>query len=155
MSNQAGPFRIPLQKWLNNPKILPMKLNQVAFLDDNSDLRELVAEYFEFALQTRVIGLENYQEFLQKLPLVLSSDLVILDIELGYNQPSGYEAYKTLLKNGYHGLTFFLTGHGADHPLVQQAKTSNCIVWEKPITGQTMVLQIKKNMALIQTSGAS
>ena len=130
-----------------------MKLNQVAFLDDNADLRELVSEYFEFALQAKVLGLGNYQELLQKMPQILSSDLVILDIELGYNQPSGYEAYKTLLQNGYPGLIFFLTGHGADHPLVQQARTSNCVVWEKPITGQSMVQQIQKYIDQIQSSG--
>jgi FixJ family two-component response regulator len=132
-----------------------MKLNQVTFLDDNSDLRELVSEYFEFALKTKVLGLQNYQELIQQMPQILSSDLVILDIELGYNQPSGYEAYKTLLKNGYPGLIFFLTGHGADHPLVQQAKNSNCVVWEKPITGQAMVLQIQKYMDQIRQPGAS
>lgn len=132
-----------------------MNLNKIAFLDDNSDLRELVSEYFEFALNTKVLVLKNYQEFLQEMPQILSTDLIILDIELGFNQPSGYEAYKTLLKNGYTGLIFFLTGHGADHPLVQQAKTSNCVIWEKPITGEAMVLQIKKYMNLIRHPGAS
>lgn len=123
-----------------------MGLKQVTFLDDNSDLRELVSEYFEFSLKVKVLGLCNYQELLQQMPQILSSDLIILDIELGHNQPSGYEAYKTLLQNGYPGLIFFLTGHGANHPLVQQAKNSNCIVWEKPITGEMMVQQIKKYM---------
>ncbi len=132
-----------------------MQLNQIAFLDDNSDLRELVSEYFEFALKTKVLSLGNYQELIQLMPTILMSDIIILDIELGYNQPNGYEAYKTLLNNGYNGMIFFLTGHGADHPLVQQAKNSNCIVWEKPITGQTMVLQINKYLAQIRQSGAS
>jgi FixJ family two-component response regulator len=120
-----------------------MKLSQVAFLDDNSDLRDLIREYFEFALKVEVLTLANHEEFERQLPQLLKSDLIILDIELGYNQPSGYEAYKKLLQNGYKGLIFFLTGHGADHPLVQQAKTSNCVVWEKPMTGEKMVQEIK------------
>lgn len=128
-----------------------MGLKQVTLLDDNSDLRELISEYFEHSLKVKVLPLGNYQELVQQMPQILSSDLVILDIEIGYNQPSGYEAYKTLLQNGYPGLIFFLTGHGADHPLVQQAKTSNCIVWEKPITGEAMVRQIRKHIEQIQS----
>lgn len=130
-----------------------MELKQVAFLDDNSDLRELISEYFELALDTKVIAVPNFQEFTQKMPQILKSELVILDIELGYNQPSGYDAYKTLLQNGYSGLIFFLTGHGGDHPLVQKARTSNCMVWEKPITGEAMVQQIKAYLGKFQHTG--
>lgn len=132
-----------------------MKLNQVTFLDDNPDLRELICEYFKMALNIKVLTLSNHQELLQQMPQVLWSDFIILDIELGYNQPSGYDAYKTLLENSYHGTIFFLTGHGADHPLVQKAKTSNCVVWEKPITGEKMVRQIRSYLNNTQPTGTS
>lgn len=144
-------FRLP--KGYTHLKLLCMKLNQIAFLDDNSDLRELFSEYFELALDAKVITLSSYDELVKNMPKILQSDLVILDIELGFNQPSGYDAYKTLIQNGYKGMIFFLTGHGADHPLVQKAKASNCIVWEKPITGENMAEQIKAHMDKFQPSG--
>lgn len=131
-----------------------MQLKQVALLDDNSDLRELITEYFEFALKTKVLGLTNYHEMIQKLKEVLSSELVILDIELGFEQPSGYEAYKTLMQKDFKGLIIFLTGHAGDHPFVRKAKSLNCVVWEKPMTGKFMVSEIKKLIDQLKPSGA-
>jgi FixJ family two-component response regulator len=69
------------------------------------------------------------------LATVLKTEVAILDLELGFNQPNGIDAYDLLKRHNYKGKIFFLTGHGRNHPLVQKARDSGAVIWEKPMDG--------------------
>ena len=62
-------------------------------------------------------------------------DLAFLDVNLGADNPSGLDALRWLRERGYPGKTVFLTGHGVENPLVEEARsTSGVEVLQKPIS---------------------
>lgn len=121
--------------------------SKVAFLDDNNELRNLLVNLIETAIHVKCLGLGNFEEFIQHQNEVLKTQVAILDIELGANQPSGVDAYNTLTANGYKGKVFFLTGHGKAHPLVQKAALSGAVIWEKPMRASSIISTLKQTLA--------
>lgn len=115
---------------------------QVTFLDDNEDLRTVIQSLIEFQLGMSCLSIASFQELKEYSSDVLSSQVVILDIELGMNQPSGIDAYKWLMSQGFQGRIFFLTGHGQSHPLVREAEKAGVTIWEKPISATEIVRAI-------------
>lgn len=120
------------------------KKNSVVFLDDNADLCELIQSVIESQLSGDCFCFTNVAQMQNAERNVLASHVAILDIELGFQQPSGIEAYKWLKEKNYTGHIFFLTGHGLSAPLVQAAVTLGADIWEKPISSSKIVSDIKK-----------
>jgi FixJ family two-component response regulator len=115
----------------------------VLILDDNSDLRDVLASVIESQLKVLCKTYASYSDFQNDAIQVLKSRVAVLDIELGAKKESGMDAYRWLKLNKYPGHIFFLTGHAQSNPLVQEAVKSGAIVWEKPTSSNTIVLAVK------------
>lgn len=115
---------------------------QVTFLDDNEDLRTVIQSLIEFQLGMSCLSIASFQQMKKYSAEVLNSQVIILDIELGMNQPSGIDAFKWLISQSFQGRIFFLTGHGRSHPLVREAEKAGVTIWEKPISATEMVRAI-------------
>jgi CheY-like chemotaxis protein len=109
--------------------------SRVLFLDDDSDLREIVTEL------TGSLGIEcdavaSVAEMQSAAGLLEGKFyLAILDINLGDGRPSGIDAYRWLRAQGFVGRVAFLTGHARSHPLVAEAlRAGDVTVYDKPIT---------------------
>ena len=62
------------------------------------------------------------------------TDLAILDVNLGYGQPSGLQIYHWLIGQHYPGEIVFLSGHARTDPDVEEAsKISGVHFFEKPL----------------------
>ena len=112
---------------------------QVVFLDDSEDLRMVMVSLIESRLRTTCLGLAGYSEMLVHSDQVLKSEIIVLDLDLGHQKPSGMDVYHWLMNEGYRGQVYFLTGHGFTHPLMIQARKLGAKIWEKP-TGSTQML---------------
>lgn len=115
-------------------------------LDDSEDLKNLMKSYIELSLHSSCAAYGSFLELEDHRIEALSSSAAILDLELGYNQPNGLDAYRWLKANDYHGRIFFLTGHGKSHPLVQEAKKLGAEIWEKPMSGPKMVSELRNTI---------
>lgn len=107
---------------------------RVLFLDDDGDLREIVAELLgALGVACTAVGtVSQMQSAFREANHVF--DLAILDINLGDAQPSGVDAYRWLRQHGFAGRIAFLTGHARSHPLVAEAiRTGDATVYDKPI----------------------
>lgn len=107
----------------------------VLFLDDDNDLREVVVEL----TRASDVNCEAVASVVEMQAAVQRSreafELAILDINLGPGQPSGVDAYRWLLQQGFTGRIAFLTGHAHSHPLVAEAlRVGDAVVHEKPMT---------------------
>lgn len=123
----------------------------IVFLDDNKDLCELIQSVIESQLPVDCVCFANVAQFKNEEENVLGSQVAILDIELGFKQPSGIDAYKWLKENCYEGHVFFLTGHGQSNPLVQAAVGLGADIWEKPIGSSKIISDIKRVMLKRET----
>lgn len=119
---------------------------RVVFIDDNESLRELFQELMLLKLGEACLCLNSFDEVRERVDEVLNSRVSIIDINLGFNQPSGIDIYDWLLKSGYKGTICFLTGHGSSHPAVEKARQQGSIVWEKPMGINLIIDAIKMEL---------
>ncbi|MGZ5278615.1 MAG: response regulator [Pseudobdellovibrionaceae bacterium] len=119
---------------------------QVTFLDDNEDLRSIMISLIESRLHMRVLELANFQSLLDHADAVLATKVVVLDIDLGFRQPSGLDAFAWLRKNNYQGKVFILTGHARSNPKVALAEQLGAYIWEKPIGSSQMIQKMAEFM---------
>lgn len=105
---------------------------KVTFLDDNEDLRIMIARMLKAKLDIECVAVSSLQELIESSEEVLNSDLVILDMNLG-TDGSGLDAYRWLQENGYKGKIFFLTGYDEKNPLVEKAFLKGAEVYQKPM----------------------
>jgi DNA-binding response OmpR family regulator len=109
-----------------------MAIHRVLFLDDDEDLREVVADI----LANMGIAVDAVGSFDQLVGRdVAAFDLAVLDINLGPGSPSGIDAYRWLKDHRFAGRMVFLTGHARSHPLVAEAlRLGDASVYDKPIS---------------------
>jgi len=119
----------------------------IIFLDDNLELRELLQSIVEDRLQVNCAGYSSVYELKNATSTALQSQIAVLDLELGFKQPSGIDAYNWLVENHYAGHVFFLTGHGQSNPLVESAAKFGATIWEKPISSSQIMAHFKKALA--------
>ena len=106
----------------------------VLYVEDNDDLRELVAELVTCVLKRRCVGVGTYEELVTLGEDALRCSVAILDINLGPNRRSGIDASVWLRDKGYTGRIVFLTGHASTHPLVvEAARIGDAEIFSKPI----------------------
>jgi DNA-binding NtrC family response regulator len=111
----------------------------VLFLDDDDDLRGMVAALF-YAYHLGCVSAGSVAELKRLGSRALHVDVAVLDINLGAGQPSGLDAFRWLRANGYAGRVAFLTGHARTHPLVEAAHLiGDACVLEKPITTESLL----------------
>jgi len=114
---------------------------RVIFLDDNEDLRLVMVSLIESRLNVSCLGLSGYADMLTHSKEVLSSEAIILDLDLGYKKPSGIDVYNWLKAHDFRGSIHFLTGHGRAHPLMREAEKCGAKIWEKP-SGSTEIIAL-------------
>lgn len=91
------------------------------FVDDDVDLRELVHDAVTRLGVDDCVLAASLAEVEAQRARVLACSLAVLDINLGWHDPSGVEVYAWLRQQGFAGKIVFLTGHGDDDPRVREA----------------------------------
>jgi len=113
---------------------------KVYILEDSADLGQLLCEFLKMEKGADCASATSFAQLLKDPEPALSADLVVLDVNLGTDQPSGIDAYEWLRDQGYRGRVIFLTGHGAGHPLVKKARAlSGVPVLEKPVEAERLL----------------
>jgi FixJ family two-component response regulator len=109
-------------------------VGSILVLDDSADLRDSMVDLLtDFGVE-HAFPVASVAELRALGERALSTEVAILDVNLGAGQPSGMDAYQWLCDKGYHGRIVFMTGHALTHPLVAQAlRLPNVRVIEKPI----------------------
>jgi DNA-binding NtrC family response regulator len=109
-------------------------MKSVLVLDDDQDLVEAISEIIELVANRRVLKLHSVDDLLRTGSAALSSELAILDINLGPGAPTGLDALRWLEAHHFAGRAVFLTGHAAGLPIVEAARAAGVPVLSKPIT---------------------
>lgn len=105
----------------------------IAFLEDNDELREVLAEVAKSELGEDSICFRKVEDLIAHESEVLLTKMAILDLNLGQGQSDGVDAFYWLKDHGYQGKICFLTGHGKTHPLVTKASEIGAEIWTKPM----------------------
>jgi DNA-binding NtrC family response regulator len=112
---------------------------RVFILDDDDDLRATLSDVIELMLASSVVSAGSVEQMIEQKDRVLACSMAILDINLGADRESGLDAYFWLRRHGFRGTIVFLTGHGRNHPLVDQAlRLGQAAVHDKPITVENL-----------------
>lgn len=111
---------------------------KVTLLDDSEDLRVMVGRILKTKLGVECMGVSSVHDLIEHFEEVLSSDLVILDLNLGAGD-SGLDAYKWLHEHGFKGKIFFLTGYDPSNTLVNTAQEEGVQVYQKPLETQKLI----------------
>jgi DNA-binding NtrC family response regulator len=107
----------------------------VLILDDDEDLRDVLGTTVEEVFGWSWLGVSSVGAMIDLGTRALTSDLAILDINLGLDQPSGLDAFAWLVEHHYRGRVIFLTGHAATHPLVDKAQRQQLAsIYQKPLS---------------------
>ena len=107
----------------------------VLILDDDEDLRDVLGTTVEEVFGWTWLGVSSMQAMIELGRRALSSELAVLDINLGLDQPSGLDAFTWLREHHYEGRVIFLTGHAASHPLVDKAQREQLAsIYQKPLS---------------------
>lgn len=115
-------------------------METIAILEDDADLRALIAELFELALGVHAVTAGSVAQLIDKAPEVLHSQLAILDVNLGQELPTGFDAYDWLRENHYSGRVVFLTGHAHSDTLMQRARAVPGVrVLQKPVSADQLL----------------
>jgi CheY-like chemotaxis protein len=106
----------------------------ITILDDDPDLRSLLAELFETVLGLESVKVRSVAQLIERGPEVLGTKLAILDLNLGPEVPDGFDAYDWLRGHHYAGHVVFLTGHAQSDALLQRARSLDHVeVLQKPV----------------------
>ena len=104
------------------------------FVDDDPDLLEVLREALSFMDHGNCICAGSLAQVKEQRAAVLGCQLAVVDINLGYNQPSGLDVVDWLRGEGFRGQIVFLTGHAADDPRVVAAvNVSGAELVSKPL----------------------
>jgi FixJ family two-component response regulator len=106
----------------------------ILFVDDDLDLLEVFRAALSFTGHEHGIFAASLAEVKEQRAAVLGCSLAIVDVNLGRDRPNGLELVEWLRGEGFHGRVVFLSGHGADDPLIAKAaKVSSAQLIAKPI----------------------
>jgi DNA-binding response OmpR family regulator len=112
---------------------------RVLLLEDDADQLEMLAMALSLVCGRECVRARSFDELVHSARAALSSDVALLDVNLGPRQPSGIDAYHWLREQKYAGKICFLTGHARSHPLVAQALAAgDAQLIEKPISTQQL-----------------
>ena len=98
-------------------------VQDVLFVDDDDDLREVMETMLRRLGVQHVIGAGSLHEVKERIGPALGCQLAIIDINLGHGQPTGVHVHEWLHAQGFVGDTVFLTGHATNDPRVREAAT--------------------------------
>ncbi|AZZ36336.1 hypothetical protein CIK05_05875 [Bdellovibrio sp. qaytius] len=110
----------------------------ITFLEDNEELREVLAEVTRSELGEEALSFGRFDDLVAHRTEVLQTKMAILDINLGADQVTGVDVFHWLKDQGYTGKICFLTGHAKAHPMVQAASEIGAEIWAKPMYATTL-----------------
>jgi DNA-binding NtrC family response regulator len=110
-------------------------LETVLLVDDDEDLRAAMDEVLHRLGVRRLIEAGSLRDVEDQREEALACQLALVDINLGYGEPTGINVFEWLEREGFRGRVVFLTGHGSQDPRVQHAATlAGSQVASKPLT---------------------
>lgn len=110
-------------------------LETVLLVDDDEDLRAAMEEVLHRLGVRRLIEAGSLRDVEDQREAALSCQLALVDINLGYGEPTGINVYEWLEREGFAGRVVFLTGHGSQDPRVRRAATlAGSQIASKPLT---------------------
>jgi DNA-binding NtrC family response regulator len=110
-------------------------LETVLLVDDDDDLRAAMDEVLHRIGVRRLVAAGSLRDVEDQREEALACQLALVDINLGYGEPTGINVFEWLEREGFAGRVVFLTGHGSQDPRVQQAATlAGSQVASKPLT---------------------
>ncbi len=110
-------------------------MNSVLVVDDDEDLREILAALFLELGVEQVVAWGKLGELEADAERVLACSLALLDVNLGEGQPNGVEVCAWLRARQFAGRVVFLTGHAAHDPrVIEASRQPGSRVLSKPIT---------------------
>jgi DNA-binding NtrC family response regulator len=116
------------------------RASSILILDDCTDLLELLSIVIARHCHCEAITAASLADIIHLGEKALLTQLAILDINLGANQPNGMDAYHWLRKNCYDKPIYFLTGHAKDFPLVAEAELlGDAKILTKPMDAHALV----------------
>lgn len=110
-------------------------LERVLLVDDDEDLRAAMDEVLHRIGVQRLIEASSLRDVEDQREEALACQLALVDINLGYGEPTGVNVFEWLEHEGFTGRVVFLTGHGSQDPRVQAAaKIAGSQIASKPLT---------------------
>jgi DNA-binding NtrC family response regulator len=110
-------------------------LESVLLVDDDEDLRAAMDEVLHRFGVRRLIEAGSLRDVEDQREEALACQIALVDINLGYGEPTGINVFEWLEREGFRGRVVFLTGHGSQDPRVQQAASlARTRVASKPLT---------------------
>ena len=108
-------------------------MKRVLLLDDDIDLCEVMVEMTLELGASACMAVNSLAELKKLSKIRHSFDLIFIDMNLGFGEPSGIEVYEWLRQIGYNGKVAFFSGHDRSHPMIQMAlEYPNVSMLEKP-----------------------
>lgn len=121
-------------------------MQRVLVLEDDDDLRSLLCDLLVSSGAKACVSANSLDAMVRQKEQVLGCELALLDVNLGSRAPSGLDAYRWLLENGFTGRIVFLTGHASHHPLVRQAHAlTHARVLSKPVDAKVLMELVKES----------
>ena len=122
----------PLLPWPCAP------MPRILICDDDADIVEVMSEFF------RDEGLDcvtahSFDEVVARRGEVLGCSLAILDVNLGFGQPSGVEVFRWLQHERFGGSVVFLTGHAVTSSALAGARMLGLPILAKPVTPDALL----------------
>lgn len=110
-------------------------LETVLVVDDDDDLRAAMQEVLHRLGVRRLIEAGSLRDIEDQREEALACQLALIDINLGYGEPTGIDVFEWLERQGFAGRVVFLTGHGSQDPRVQRAASfAGSQVASKPLS---------------------
>lgn len=119
-------------------------MSKVMLLEDNEDMRLLMAKFLTLKLGCQCLGLSSVSALKARREEVVQQDVAILDIDLGTDQPSGLDAWQWMSTLPFSGKIIFLTGQAKSNPLVNDVRRAGAIVIEKPVRPEDLVNVVRE-----------
>lgn len=123
-------------------------LETVLLVDDDEDLRAAMEDVLHRFGVRRLIEAGSLRDVEDQREEALACQLALVDINLGYGEPTGINVFEWLEQHGFTGRVVFLTGHGSQDPRVQRAASlAGSQVASKPLTTAKLREMIGANAA--------
>jgi DNA-binding response OmpR family regulator len=111
---------------------------RILICDDDPDIAEVMGEFFLDHGMVCVIT-HSFDEVVARRTEALGCTLAILDVNLGFGQPSGVDVFRWLQRERFGGTVVFLTGHAVTSSLLDGARTLGVPILSKPVGAETLL----------------
>lgn len=94
-------------------------MKRTLLLDDDVDLCAVMVQFFESLGMKDFVSIHSYDQLVHLQDL--NFDVALIDVNLGVDLPTGYDAYTYLMKKNFRGRIVFFSGHARSSPIIQKA----------------------------------